>query len=190
MPVVWQEVFQAGAKLPTATVVESWKDKPTLYDVCTLTPPLCCQFNRDMSLTLVCCVWQAIRAGYRGILAAGYYLDQQIPGQPTNYGWEDTWKVHLAGVAKLSFVPRNDPPAHVHCFPPSYLFPPLLQNFYNNDPIDPGALTPEQASRVLGGEAWYADACLPHSPLCISSLTLPCVVPPFSAACGVRLSTM
>jgi hexosaminidase len=65
--IVWQEVFQAsGVEMSADTVVEVWKDQPTLESV--------------------------IAAGHQAIYAAPYYLDKQIPGQPTFYEWVDTWK--------------------------------------------------------------------------------------------------
>ena len=67
-PVFWQEVFQAGITgLPSDSIFEVWKDHPTLQSV--------------------------ITSGYRGIYAAGNYLDQQIPNpNQTWYEWVDTWK--------------------------------------------------------------------------------------------------
>jgi len=67
-PMVWQEIFEDGITIPSNAVVEAWMDKGTLGSI--------------------------INAGYRGLLAAGWYLDRQIPAidGATHYEWEDTWK--------------------------------------------------------------------------------------------------
>jgi len=64
--VTWQEVFQNGIYQPPSTIVEVWKDHATLQTV--------------------------LNAGYKGLLAAGNYEDQQIPNATsTHYEFEDTW---------------------------------------------------------------------------------------------------
>ncbi|GIQ83291.1 beta-hexosaminidase [Kipferlia bialata] len=64
--VVWQETFQNGNPIPLDTIVQSWEDQATLGDI--------------------------VKAGYRGLLSGGWYLDKQIPGYPTHYLFADTWQ--------------------------------------------------------------------------------------------------
>ncbi|KNC55514.1 beta-hexosaminidase subunit A1 [Thecamonas trahens ATCC 50062] len=71
--VVWEEVFDNALHIPMNTIVEVWKSASVLKDV--------------------------LGAGYRGLLAAPFYLDKQIPGlgqgenvPTTSYEWVDTWK--------------------------------------------------------------------------------------------------
>jgi hexosaminidase len=63
----WQEVFDNGLLVAPTTVIEVWKSAAELQEV--------------------------VSAGFSGILAAGYYLDQQIPNKnQTFYAWVDTWR--------------------------------------------------------------------------------------------------
>eukprot|EP01087_Luapelamoeba_hula_P009181 TRINITY_DN2359_c0_g1_i1.p1 TRINITY_DN2359_c0_g1~~TRINITY_DN2359_c0_g1_i1.p1 ORF type:complete len:529 (-),score=69.71 TRINITY_DN2359_c0_g1_i1:52-1638(-) len=65
--VVWQEVFTNNLNVPKNTTIEVWISQDLLA--------------------------QVLKAGYPGILAAGYYLDKQIPNPAkTWYEWVDTWK--------------------------------------------------------------------------------------------------
>eukprot|EP00030_Apusomonadida_sp_AF-17_P008061 a846169_66.p2 GENE.a846169_66~~a846169_66.p2 ORF type:complete len:538 (-),score=209.28 a846169_66:110-1693(-) len=64
---IWEDPFDNGLKIPTETIIEVWRNQATLQEV--------------------------VAAGYRAILAAPYYLDQQIPNATvTHYEWEDTWQ--------------------------------------------------------------------------------------------------
>ncbi len=63
----WEDPFDDGVNVPKSSVIEVWMDTATLNKV--------------------------VAAGYTAILAAGYYLDQQIPdASQTWYEWQDTWK--------------------------------------------------------------------------------------------------
>jgi hexosaminidase len=66
--VVWQELFDHNISLDKQNViVQVWLSPQALADV--------------------------VKAGYQGLLSAGYYLDQQIPNHAqTWYEWVDTWK--------------------------------------------------------------------------------------------------
>eukprot|EP01090_Pellita_catalonica_P016323 TRINITY_DN4634_c0_g1_i1.p2 TRINITY_DN4634_c0_g1~~TRINITY_DN4634_c0_g1_i1.p2 ORF type:complete len:235 (-),score=39.17 TRINITY_DN4634_c0_g1_i1:1136-1840(-) len=68
--VVWEDVFESlGSDFfdPEKVVVEVWRGKAELQKV--------------------------VQAGFAGILAAGFYLDKQIPNvDQTFYEWVDTWR--------------------------------------------------------------------------------------------------
>ena len=66
-PVFWQEVFQnAYDQVPSDAIIQAWINQKELGKI--------------------------VAAGYNGILSGGWYLDRQIPGQPTHYLWGDTWE--------------------------------------------------------------------------------------------------
>lgn len=66
--VVWEELFlNREVELDPSTIVQAWRSTDALRDI--------------------------VRAGYRGLLSAGWYLDKQIPvAGKTYYEWMDTWK--------------------------------------------------------------------------------------------------
>jgi len=77
--VVWQELFDNGLSLDKNIIIDVWKDKATLASV--------------------------VKAGFRGLLSAGWYLDQQIPNpSQTWYEWEDTWKNFYAVLPPLLYL--------------------------------------------------------------------------------------
>ncbi len=59
-------MFDQGYHINPSTIVNVW-------------------LSNDESATIA-------RAGFDVIHSYGWYLDQQVPGQPTNYFWQDTWK--------------------------------------------------------------------------------------------------
>lgn len=64
---IWEDPFDNGLKIPPETIIEVWRSQATLQ--------------------------QVVAAGYRAILAAPFYLDQQLPNATaTHYEWEDTWQ--------------------------------------------------------------------------------------------------
>ena len=68
---LWEDPFDNGVSIPHDVVIEVWRDQATLKNVTS--------------------------AGYQALLAAPFYLDQQIPGnKQTFYEWEDTWKAMWA----------------------------------------------------------------------------------------------
>lgn len=70
VPIFWQEVFQykVGENVRKTAIFQSWEDQKTLGDI--------------------------VKAGYRGILSGGWYLDKQIPAldSTTHYGFYETWE--------------------------------------------------------------------------------------------------
>lgn len=70
VPIYWQEAFQYGtlSNVRTTAIIHSWEDQKTLGDI--------------------------VKAGYRGLLSGGWYLDQQIPAldDTTHYAFYETWK--------------------------------------------------------------------------------------------------
>jgi len=63
--ILWQEAFDIGLNLLPDTIIDVWLSNQVLYDV--------------------------VKAGHRGILSHGYYLDVQRPSHNYVYLWEDTW---------------------------------------------------------------------------------------------------
>eukprot|EP00766_Chilomastix_caulleryi_P002292 gnl/Chilomastix_caulleri/328.p1 GENE.gnl/Chilomastix_caulleri/328~~gnl/Chilomastix_caulleri/328.p1 ORF type:complete len:236 (+),score=57.76 gnl/Chilomastix_caulleri/328:195-902(+) len=70
VPIFWQEVFQYGViqNVRTSAIIQSWADQATLGEI--------------------------VKAGYRGLLSGGWYLDKQVPRLDgvTHYGFYDTWR--------------------------------------------------------------------------------------------------
>lgn len=64
--ILWEEVFDEGYTIDPSTIVNVW-------------------LSAEESATIAI-------AGFDVIHSYGWYLDQQIPGTPTNYFWLDTWK--------------------------------------------------------------------------------------------------
>lgn len=66
--VVWEEVGLDNPyiKVPATTIMEAWKNVVALR--------------------------QLVQKGFRSILAAGWYLDQQVPPGGVHYEWLDTWQ--------------------------------------------------------------------------------------------------
>lgn len=89
----WEELFTQGILHPgESAVVHIWKSGWVLHG--------------------------AVHNGYRVLLSAGWYLDQETPSEEYVYGFESTWRL-----------------------------------FYKVEPINATLFTPDEISRVLGGEA-------------------------------------
>lgn len=70
VPIFWQEAFQYNVinAVRTTAIIQSWEDQATLGSI--------------------------VKAGYRGLLSGGWYLDKQIPALngTTRYAFYETWK--------------------------------------------------------------------------------------------------
>jgi hexosaminidase len=68
-PVGWEELFTEGAITSASdpTLIHVWANREVLAEV--------------------------VAKGHQALLSAGWYLDKQIPGQPTEYEWENTWHI-------------------------------------------------------------------------------------------------
>lgn len=100
----WDEILQPS--LPKSILVESWRGQPSL--------------------------WQGARAGFQGILSAGYYLDLMYPAS-----------YHYA-IDPMKVPPRAPSNEADAAKPPAADEP---------KPGTPAGLTAEQAKLILGGEA-------------------------------------
>lgn len=68
--ICWQELLlnynQSLMNLPKDTIVQAWINAKALVPI--------------------------VQQGYRALLSAGWYLDQQFPSSVPHYQWVDTWK--------------------------------------------------------------------------------------------------